>query len=1062
MKKWIISAVIILSIVCIGAAAAFAADSTAEISLSGEKAGDVYTSDITGDISIDNTELEISRIKVMLGSDRILEADTKSSAYIHETFSITEKLLKKYEPEKGNRYTLVIKKVKGTSEEESQYEFKADVSVPELVSSEIRDNGAYKDEKTFNVNVTDGNKKDETYSVKYMFGSKELFKGSVTGTHEFKTQGEGNYSVTAVYSDSAGRKLDKTYNFVIDKTKPETGKIDLSGSRNEGSSIYNDKVILQADVTDDHLLESVTIRINGKTVMDKKSIGSKRHEIDYEITRSWLEKNARDDNRYVIELIAEDAAGNVSESKAEMLADVVIPQLKISGVEHGDCVNTSPVIKLDIADNDAEHCRTSLKISKDGKAYDDTLMPGSHAEYKSITSDGVYDIEVFTEDAAGNRSQTQKLSFIRDTRGPEICDSSISGHRKKGYTWFDSSVNITSDISDKPAGISKIDVTVNGEPLKSYADFKDSETENISIELSKSWFKENESESGKYTIKIYAEDKAGNSSVEKLSFFADTEAPKISLSGIENGTFTNKTLKVADIIDDNYADMNRNTIEVRRNGKLYKKNTVTAAESSFNGFGKDGDYEIIAVATDKAGNTSKSNKIKFTKDTVAPKISLSGAEEGSYTKGAKDIKASVVEHNYSNMKVSAVIIKVLEGKKSTVSFGKIVPSGEHYSKVKRLNSTGTYKVTLQAQDKAGNTSSPVTLKFTIDNEKPVIKISGVKKINGYDSNIAPKIEYKDSYFKSKKITLTRASGKSVSSIVSREKKSEYNGRVTLSGFDKKRSFDDIYTLACTVTDKAGNTSSKKVTFIVDRFGSRFRIPKNTGNYNNSYIQSLDDSLVIVEKNYAGLKEHTGILTKDGQRTDADIRVLHKKASDGSDEYRYVFDKELFAEEGVYVLNTKSKDKAGNASELSEARDTFRVSIDKTKPVIAVSGIEADGIYKGDAVVRVSATDNVFVADCKVYFGDEIIYEYDKVEASMQAADVKVPYGIGQTIKVVAKDAAGNTSVRMIENVTVSDNILKRLWANKLLITILAAAVVIIAIAVIYKFTRRRKENEAEE
>lgn len=1057
MKKWMIP---ILAVCIIFLCTAAYADTTEKITLSGKQKGDVYTSDIAGAISIDNTELEISRVEVMLGSDKILEADTGNSNLIHETFSITEKQLRKYEPEKGNRYTLVIKKVKAASAEEIKYEFKADVSVPELISAEIRNGGAYKDDMTFSVNVADGNKTEETYSVRYMYGSKELFKGSVTGKHEFMTRGEGKYSVRAVYSDSAGRQLDKTYSFVIDKTKPETGKINLSGSSDK-SGIYNDKVDLRSDVTDDHLLESVVIRINGETVMEQKSIGRKEQKINYEITRSWLEKNARSDNRYEIELIAKDAAGNVSESKTEMIADAVKPQLILSGIKDGDCVNTSPAIKIDVEDNDADHCRIHLKISKDGSKYDDTVLSGRTAEYGNIISDGVYDIEVSAEDAAGNSSQVQKLSFIRDAKGPEISDSGISGHRKKGYTWFDSSVTFTSEISDKPAGISKIDVTINGEPLKSYTDFKDGETENISIKLSKQWFKENGSENGKYTMKIYAEDKAGNSSVEKLSFFADTQAPKVSLTGIKNGTYTNKTPGVSDTIDDNYADMNRNTIEVRRNGKLYKRKTVTAAENSFAAFGKDGDYEIIAVATDKAGNTSRSDKIKFTKDTVAPKLSISGAAEGSYTKGAKDIKATVRERNYSNMKVSATITKVLEGKKSSVSFGKIAPSKELYSKVRRLTATGTYTVRLQASDKAGNTSGPVTLKFTIDNEKPVIKISGVKGINGYDSNIIPKIEYRDSYYKSKEITLTRASGRSAGSIVSREKKAEYNGRITFTGFDKKRSLDDIYTLSCTVTDKAGNISSKKVVFTVDRFGSNFRLPKETGKYRNSCVRSVDSDLVIIEKNYARLKSYSAVLRKDGQKTDADIKVTYEKSTDGSNVYKYRFSSSLFKEECVYVLDTKSKDSAGNGSEFSETNDVFRISVDKTKPMIAVSGIEKDGIYKGSEVMKVSVTDNVKVTGYKVYSNDEVVYESDPAETDIRTENIKLPYAIGQTVRIEATDSAGNTAVKTIDNVTISDSMFERFRANKLLVTLTAIAVVVIVSAAIYIHMRRRQENDEE-
>ena len=70
------------------------------------------------------------------------------------------------------------------------------------------------------------------------------------------------------------------------------------------------------------------------------------------------------------------------------------------------------------------------------------------------------------------------------------------------------------------------------------------------------------------------------------------------------------------------------------------------------------------------------------------------------------------------------------------------------------------------------------------------------------------------------ITLTGAMRKGVA--LDGSYADQHNGKVfTFKNFAKEKEVDDIYTLAATLTDKAGNTTEKTILFSVNRFGSTY-------------------------------------------------------------------------------------------------------------------------------------------------------------------------------------------------------------------------------------------------
>ena len=112
------------------------------------------------------------------------------------------------------------------------------------------------------------------------------------------------------------------------------------------------------------------------------------------------------------------------------------------------------------------------------------------------------------------------------------------------------------------------------------------------------------------------------------------------------------------------------------------------------------------------------------------------------------------------------------------------------------------------------------------------------------------------------ITLTGAMRKGVA--LDGSYADQHNGKVfTFKNFAKEKDVDDIYTLAATLTDKAGNTTEKTILFSVNRFGSTYALSAATEQLNGSYVQTPQD-VVVTETNPDALQNIRITLFKNNQ------------------------------------------------------------------------------------------------------------------------------------------------------------------------------------------------------
>lgn len=108
----------------------------------------------------------------------------------------------------------------------------------------------------------------------------------------------------------------------------------------------------------------------------------------------------------------------------------------------------------------------------------------------------------------------------------------------------------------------------------------------------------------------------------------------------------------------------------------------------------------------------------------------------------------------------------------------------------------------------------------MDKTAPTLEITDVADRSANNGTVAPIINFMDTNFDADAVTYTLAGVNNGTVTYPASKADVANGQtVTFADFERVQNVDDIYTLTATITDKAGNETTKTITFSANRFGS---------------------------------------------------------------------------------------------------------------------------------------------------------------------------------------------------------------------------------------------------
>ena len=607
-------------------------------------------------------------------------------------------------------------------------------------------------------------------------------------------------------------------------------------------------------------------------------------------------------------------------------------------------------------------------------------------------------------------------------------------------------------------------------------------------------------------ILLTAEDNAGNVTSMEYSIKINITKPIINIkydnNAADSGTFfresrraivtvTERNLDTADVqVSIKNTDGTIPTISKwsKTDGNGNMDNTQWEATIEYTA---EGDYTFDIDVTDKAGNPNEPvhyadgtvAPTAFTIDKTRPTISVTydnnSALNGNYYNANRTATVVVTEHNFDASRVNITLRATDDG--SDIALPTVsgwTSSGDRHTATIAYQRDGLYTFDIDVTDKAGNTSVDFTEQtFYVDTTAPTLEITGVADRSANNGDIIPVVSYSDTNYDDAQvnITLTGAMRKGVA--LDGSYADQHNGKVfTFKNFAKEKEVDDIYTLAATLTDKAGNTTEKTILFSVNRFGSTYALSAATEQLNGSYVQTPQD-VVVTETNPDALQNIRITLFKNNQtiilQEGTDYRIEVRGGNGQWYEYIYTVLAKNFADDGVYRLTFYSEDAAGNIAEntLDTKKQEIGFGVDKTKPNMVVTNLESDTTYPlENLTVSLSAGDNLLLQSVVVYLDD-----YSKAYKTWTAEEVaaivanqgEFTFDIpgdstgAHQVKIVCTDAAGNEQTEEITNFYVTTNLFVRYYNNKPLFFGSIAAVVVIAGVVIALAAGKKKKNDKE-
>lgn len=604
-------------------------------------------------------------------------------------------------------------------------------------------------------------------------------------------------------------------------------------------------------------------------------------------------------------------------------------------------------------------------------------------------------------------------------------------------------------------------------------------------------------------ILLTAEDNAGNVTSMEYSIKIDITKPIINIeydkNAADSGTFFRESRRAnVTVKERNFDDSLVNiTLRATNDGADIALPTVSKWTSSGDlhtatiEYTAEGDYTFAIACTDQAGNPNEPvhyadgtvAPTAFTIDKTRPTISVTydnnSALNGNYYNANRTATVVVTEHNFDASRVNITLRATDDGADIALpTVSGWTSSGDRHTATIAYRRDGLYTFDIDVTDKAGNTSVDFTEQtFYVDTTAPTLEITGVADRSANNGDIIPVVSYSDTNYDDAQVSITLTGAMRKGVALDGSYADQHNGKVfTFKNFAKEKEVDDIYTLAATLTDKAGNTTEKTILFSVNRFGSTYALSAATEQLNGSYVQTPQD-VVVTETNPDALQNIRITLFKNNQtiilQEGTDYRIEVRGGNGQWYEYIYTVLAKNFADDGVYRLTFYSEDAAGNIAEntLDTKKQEIGFGVDKTKPNMVVTNLESDTTYPlENLTVSLSAGDNLLLQSVVVYLDD-----YSKAYKTWTAEEVaaivanqgEFTFDIpgdstgAHQVKIVCTDAAGNEQTEEITNFYVTTNLFVRYYNNKPLFFGSIAAVVVIAGVVIALAAGKKKKNDKE-
>ena len=454
-------------------------------------------------------------------------------------------------------------------------------------------------------------------------------------------------------------------------------------------------------------------------------------------------------------------------------------------------------------------------------------------------------------------------------------------------------------------------------------------------------------------------------------------------------------------------------------------------------FFADGDYTFTAGFQDLAGNRADYSRVdEFTIDQSEPVLTVTydnnESSNGYYYSESRRAVLEIQEHNFAPEQFQVYVTAdgtPISGISAWNS------EGDRHTATVLFENDAEYTLEVSGADQAGNSLEVYGADhFVIDRTPPVLEIRQVSHHSANQGEVAPFIQAKDKNLDFERFDISLEGYRNLEQEIKGDRGRNTDGMwIQMEDFPYTPETDDLYTLRATASDLAGNRSETIVAFSVNRFGSVYTLEGWTDAY---YINEAQD-IRITETNVDTLEFREITCNWNGNlKTLAegeDYTVRESGSAETWKQYEYVISRSNFEKEGIYAVTVYSEDRAENVSDNQSKGMTLAFAVDRTSPSVLISGVEDRGKYRENSrEITIDIQDNICLAETAVVLdGEKKVFSASEVESRDGILIITAPARNGwQTLRVTARDEAGNEFVSDEMRFLVTSDILIQFFMNK--------------------------------
>ncbi|EEG0278180.1 Ig-like domain repeat protein [Salmonella enterica] len=626
---------------------------------------------------------------------------------------------------------------------------------------------------------------------------------------------DGDYTLNVKATDNAGNTVTETLHFTIDTTLSTPvivlDSADDSGVHGDNMTNHTQPTFALQHIDDDAVRVTVSVEHGGVTTTfdATKDAGG----WTFTPTGAWA------DGDYTLSVSVEDKAGNTSHSAS--LTVTVDTQIAINNIE---LVNDSSIPDDNLTNNVRPHFQVTVptdvnvvRLSIDGgKTWFNATQSATPGVWDytwlADVGEGKHTLTVEATDKAGNKT-TQQLDFIIDTLLSEptivLDNTDDSGTKGDNLTNVNKPTFLLGNI-DADARYVTVEVQHGG--TKEVLTATKGATGIWSVTPTGTWA------DGDYTLTVRVEDDAGNVKYSApLTVTVDTQI----------------TIDVIELVNDNGIPGDNLTNDVRPHFRVTVPGDVNEVRLSIDGGNTwvratqgtagiwdytwpkdvtDGLHTLTVEATDKAGNKT-TQTLDFTIDTrlSTPTIAMDSRDD---TGAIGDHITSVKRPGFTIGNIDAdahsVILRITQGGNSQeVTLTQV--GGQWRFTPDADWADGSYTLTVEVTDNAGNVRQSTPLVVTVDTQTSITDITLVNDHGVPDDNLTNSTRPQFEITVPADVNSVQLSIDGGANWVSATQ-----GIEGVWGYTWPTDMGDgKHTLTVMVTDRAGNTATQTLEFFID-------------------------------------------------------------------------------------------------------------------------------------------------------------------------------------------------------------------------------------------------------